>query len=354
MSGTALFLGAGASKAFGLPITSELFPLILQKLSEGSLFQGKNEAEDKLQEYIKTLYPGLDSLPAKEYPLITDTLSLLDHLLNTGNSLGPGFKTKDIVAARNLFEMAILEVLKIPFRNRPGQRSQETPVLLKQFGSWIVENHNQRFVSVISTNYDIAIETEIYSRINDINRDIDFGINWRDPDPFREIMHLRPEAARIGIYKLHGSANWLRCNLCNHIYINLFYDITHHAFQNEIDVSNSCHCGHAPLSTLIVAPSLARVIYDNNLPHIWNNAFEALRTATEWVIIGYSFPPEDLNIKSMLLRAFNARNTKPRITIVQKGMDSEARYRSIFGDVEFISGGLEEFMDRETREGSLN
>jgi NAD-dependent SIR2 family protein deacetylase len=349
MKSKVLFLGAGTSKAFGLPLTGEIFPLIIERLKTKVLFKGNVAEQNELLTFIEKLYPGLNKIPSNEYPLITDTLSLLDHLLNTGNCFWESSKTKDIVLNKTLFEKAIFEILEIPFRRHFNSQFDETPIILKQFSNWIYENHKEVFFSIISTNYDITVEREIYSkfRFSGLSEIIDFGINWRDPS--EEKIHLRPTAASMGIYKLHGSTNWLKCNLCNHIYINTHGSIYHQAFRDNIDSSNTCECGYGPLSSLIVAPSLARVIYDNNLPHIWNNAFERLRTAAEWIIIGYSFPPEDLNIKSMLVRAFNARKEKPQVTIVQKGNDFKSRYESIFNDITYLDGGLEEFVDLKTK-----
>ncbi|MDI9312184.1 MAG: hypothetical protein QM535_18360 [Limnohabitans sp.] len=349
MENKAIFLGAGASKAFGLPLTGEIFPLIIQRLKSKQLFKGNSTEQNELSNFIKRLYPGLVKIRKNKYPLITDTLSLLDHLLNTGNYFWGKSETKDIIFYKGLFEKAIFEVLEIPFKKNSASHIDETPPILKQMGNWIYQNHKDIFFSIISTNYDITVEEELYSRFKDnqhpISQLVDFGINWRDPG--KDKIHLRPLEPAIGIYKLHGSTNWLKCNLCNHIYINIKGNIYHQAFREEIDTKNTCHCGNAPLSTLIVAPSLARIIYDNNLPHIWNNSFERLRRASEWIIIGYSFPPEDLNIKSMLVRAFNARVEKPQITVVQKGKGFKSRYNAIFGETVYLEGGLEEFMALE-------
>lgn len=352
MENKVIFLGAGASKAFGLPLTGDIFPSIMEKLTNNSLFS-KDNSDDKKQllDFIEKLYPGLDKIKTRDYPLITDTLSLIDYLLNTGTSFWKGLDTKELVRYKYLFEKALFEVLKIPYKMDYQSHLDEAPIILKKFVGWIFENHKDIFYSLISTNYDITVEQQLYFKFTNsslpIHKIIDFGINWRDP--FKHTINLRPENPLLAIHKLHGSTNWLKCNLCNHIYINTEGSIYHQAFRESIDRANTCHCGNAPLSTIIVTPSLIRNFFDSNLQQIWNNSFERLRTSSEWIIIGYSFPSEDLNIKSMFIRAFNARQNKPKITIVQKGIEPKSRYEAIFKNINYIENGIEEFISSETR-----
>lgn len=81
-----VFLGAGASKAFGLPLTKEIFPLLIQKLENNTLFRGNMKEIELLRHFLNSLLPGLDLIQEKEYPLITDILSLLDHSIAEGFS----------------------------------------------------------------------------------------------------------------------------------------------------------------------------------------------------------------------------------------------------------------------------
>jgi hypothetical protein len=53
----------------------------------------------------------------------------------------------------------------------------------------------------------------------------------------------------------------------------------------------------------IVSPSFVRDIRSANLSSVWQSALDWLRLADDWIIIGYSFPDEDLNIRSLFARA---------------------------------------------------
>ena len=77
-----------------------------------------------------------------------------------------------------------------------------------------------------------------------------------------------------------------------------------------------------------------------------------MRRADDWVIIGYSMPPEDPAIRSLFIRAFYGRVSPPRLTVVQKGLDPKtvAAYRILFPALDLIrdyrQDGLEGFLGR--------
>jgi len=101
---------------------------------------------------------------------------------------------------------------------------------------------------------------------------------------------------------------------------------------------------------MIVAPSFVRTVRDPILLEIWRNALETLRQADEWIIVGYSLPPEDVAIRSMLLRAFQGRATlSPRVTVVQQERkDPElTRYRLLFPKHCYVAGGLTAYLDSQ-------
>jgi hypothetical protein len=154
------------------------------------------------------------------------------------------------------------------------------------------------------------------------------------------------------VLKLHGSLSWLKCPLCGFIYVNTTGDVVAQAFrEDKVDYNNTCVCGHGPVRAVLVAPSMVRSVLDPNLLTIWRSALEALRTAEDWVIAGYSLPPEDIAIRSILVRAYHARGPRerrPRIRVVQLERDetTEDRYRLLFPDVEFEYGGFESFVEK--------
>ncbi len=339
MKSMVIFLGAGASKPFGCPLTSEIFPLILRKIQLNELFDSSHEDRELLKSFLHKLLPGI--FKVDHPPLITDILSLIDHFILHTNIPWPGLTHNDIILFRTLLERAIFEVIESPYYRFDFER----PPLLNTFAQYILSQAHEKSIYLISTNYDIYLETELITLIRDndsIDNKIDYGFSWRSIKTGGIV--YGPTNPQISIYKLHGSMNWLKCDLCDHIYINTFGSIYHQAFRKDLDDHNSCHCGYGPLRSVIIAPSTERDIKDVNILNIWKNSIEALRKSDEWIIIGYSFPQEDLAIQSIFLRAYYGRIDKPNITVVQKGNDSKNRYLLFFQKFDYFDNGLEQYL----------
>jgi hypothetical protein len=237
-------------------------------------------------------------------------------------------------------------------------RADANEGVLAQFVDWMHDRAERGDcpLSIITTNYDVAIEKQLYARLDvqDIPDLIDFGLSWRTVERPDAPAQSRPARPWIGLYKLHGSLDWLRCPLCDHIYI----DPARTIFRGDGErgagerggrphVGASCVCGYRPLRHIIVAPSMVRDVRNPNLLTIWHSALEALRTADDWTVIGYSMPPEDVAIRAMLLRAYRGRERPPRVRIVERGPNEEVenRYRLLFPELEFEGGGVEGFVE---------
>jgi hypothetical protein len=350
----ALFLGAGASKPFGFPVTDEILPEVMARLRRGDLFPRRDgrpapEADESardLRALLERLLPGLFSdgiVP----PLITDVFSLLDQMVGAGSALDAGVDAVELGRLRSLLERAVAEVLA-----EPRERGRAGPALQEKFADWIHDTcGGGRFVSVISTNYDFALERRLLSRFapRELPRAVDFGLTWRPAEGSgRRRAWPRPLRPRLAILKLHGALNWLRCPLCEHVVIHPSEPIFREGQGGRGEPWRTCSCGHPSLRHVLVAPSMVRDIRDPNLLAIWQGALEALRTAAEWIVIGYSLPPQDVVIRAMLLRAYHARPRPPRVRVVQHGAnrETEDRYRVMFPDLVFDTRGVEGFLRR--------
>jgi hypothetical protein len=352
----ALFLGAGASKPFGFPVTDEILPELLRRLARRDLFphdggQGSGEGADTTQELetlLARLLPGLFQ-PRIAPPLITDVFSLLDQMIGADTALGPGVDAAALGRLRLLLERGVAEVLAEP----RGSGRRAGPALQEKLAGWILRacGPGRRFVSVLSTNYDFGLERRLLSRIppRSLATRVDFGLTWRPADGrVRRSACPRPSGPSLAIYSLHGALNWLRCPLCEHVFIHPSEPIFREGQPEHGSSWRTCSCGYAPLRHVLVAPSMVREVRDSNLLGIWQSALEALRTAAQWVIVGYSLPPQDVAIRSMLLRAYHARPRPPRVRVVERGKNREVedRYRVLFPELVFDAGGVEGFVRR--------
>lgn len=344
------FLGAGASAAFGLPITSQIFPKFWKRLHTGRTL--RRDQRELLKRLFSVLYVGLKpQTPDDELPNITEILSQVDHFINSKNTPLKGLTQSQLIDSRLALEMGVVDVIQDYYEY---DSRNEQDILYSRFIAMLRKIARERKVNIISTNYDILIEYGIFEdeygrKEKRFLNEVDFGIRWRDPFTKQSVVYSPPKNPRFSIYKLHGSTSWLTCDLCNQLYINLYGSIYHQIQYIKPRDTNTCHCGHFKLSSVIVAPSTAREVSDANLKYIWNASLESLRTSTEWVIIGYSLPSEDLNIRSILTRAFVGSNTQLKVTVVQKSDSTKRRYEHLFGEVNFISEGLEKYINTYAR-----
>jgi hypothetical protein len=349
-----LFFGAGASKTFGYPLTGEILPRIRERLRSRELFPvASNPKRERakmarLEDYLTQLMPAF--FKHDYLPLITDVLSLIDLLLSTKEVAVPMMSDKQLEDMRTLLEQAIVEAITTGNDDVSTER-------LEKLSDWILGARGGSPITVVSTNYDTLIEERLFTKMTlyeELGRvaDVDLGFSWREhrTGTFLEPVNHTGTSPIVRVFKLHGSVSWLKCPLCGFIYVNTVGSIYGQAFRGDkVDYNNTCLCGHGPVRSVIVAPSMVRSIQEPNLLTIWRSALEAMRTADEWIIAGYSLPSEDIAIRSILLRAYHGRGRRPppRITVVQQGREdeTEGRYVTLLPSCTFTYDGFEQFID---------
>jgi hypothetical protein len=350
----AMFLGAGASKAFKSPVTAQILPMILDRIRSKDLFGGEEKEQQALINFLNGLMPGIQSIDS-QYVLVTEVLSLIDYLLLSAFVPAPMAKVEELHICRILLERAILDVL--PGLDRTDE--QAVPPELKRLAQWMYAVGSTSSLTLVSTNYDEIIESELYKcflhpgetdrPFDRVNEAVNFGISWRDA-PTGKVFNP-PQGYRHSVLKLHGSVDWVKCDLCGWIVCNdeyFFRNQPNPVLFKEQNVHNTCACGHWPLSPVIVAPSLVRDIRDINILTVWKAALEELRVADRWFMIGYSLPIDDYAIRSMLIRALKSRKIAPKIEVYQWGdnLETESRYRAFFGaDCAYHKNGMEGFIE---------
>jgi hypothetical protein len=249
---------------------------------------------------------------------------------------------KDQVEFRALLDRALVDVIDTEFLS-----AAEFSDLCQQFVSWLL----QTATGIVTTNYDLEIDMALKARLDPdfMRKQVDYGFAWREVNDEYQLVP-RPQDPLFRLYKLHGSLNWLTCQVCEHTYINLDESIKDRAFDEQKGNYNTCHCGHFPLSPVIISPSFVRDVRNADLLYLWKNALEHLRLSPKWVIIGYSLPGEDLAIRSLLMRAYNAREgSHPPDVLVVLRTECEAtrsRYLSIFPNAEFEWSGVDGFLKK--------
>ncbi len=342
-----LFIGAGASRACGYPLTGDILPRILQCLEDGEFIKGNLEDEhigEKSKQLLKMLRFLVPKSKSKDsyVPQITEVLSVLDYCIDSGEELVPATNsTLRLTDARRLLERAMSRVIR---RMHP-----QPEVVPRDILNWIRRTERQGSeVTIISTNYDFSLDRYLFDDMDDWNTDYlktDFGFTWRDPDD-GALVHPSSKPI-LRLYKLHGSLNWLGCSRCGNIYVN--FERTLVTLADSKGEWSTCHCGYAPLGAVLVAPSFVRRYRDRNLLSVWRSAAEALRLADEYVFVGYSLPPEDIGIRALLLRSLLSRgpSSHPHTRVVSVGNDALPRYRQLMPQCAYTGDGLRRFLDED-------
>lgn len=334
-SRTVVFVGAGASRACGYPVTSEILPEILRQLDQKKFGDEHIDAHaPRLRKFLKKLLPHRGS---KALPQITDLLSVIDHCLESGEELFSATdRTLPLAEAHWLLERAMARVIK-----RIHKRDTKPREILHCINR---QRKKGADVTIISTNYDFSLDEVLLDDLDNWDKDYkrtDFGFTWRAPDD-GELVHpsSRP---KLRLYKVHGALNWLGCGRCGNIYIN--FERTLVSLADGHGDWSCCHCGFEPLRAVLVAPSFVRRYRERNLLSVWRSATEALRLADLWTFMGYSFPAEDVAIRALLLRALFARKKPPSVEVVNRGKEAFSRYRQLFPKCRYTDDGVGAFVN---------
>lgn len=363
---TLLFLGAGASAPFGFPLANHLLGNIYRRLKKRNFDRLGAKDTEFLARALETLTPFLrTSLELENDIPLPTVLGMLNHMLVAGTRIRFQNTSRTVADVKALLEYAIADELT------PDPHDGKNHKLLNRFANILLEDRNFT-IGVISTNYDVCVEQVIFDRYSErirafkkqdkwktakdnhrlIGQLFDFGTSWRLVYDGGQVI-TRPMKPKFAWYKLHGSLNWLRCDQCEHVYINPDWPIATLSIEKK-SYATTCHCGYYPLSHLLVTPSLVRDIRETNLLQIWRHALELLRTAKKWIFVGYSLPAEDIAIRSILQRAYYGRGPgkhKPHVFVVDFSKDGKEngnlkrRYRELFPNAKFTWGGVEELIE---------
>jgi len=192
MPNTVVFLGAGASRAFGYPVVKEILPLIVKGIHEESLFLSISNKENRaiytglLKQLLINLSPGLkDGIernePKEDWPLVTDLLSLGSHIANAHSDIvdwnfdlailqldkkSPLSHRLHLNDLLSLLDVAIVEVIQ--------KNGKVKGNVIENLIDWIKQKNkpinrgtpSKDFVSVITTNYDFSFEWNALNRAN--------------------------------------------------------------------------------------------------------------------------------------------------------------------------------------------
>ena len=324
------FFGAGASKAEGGLLTSEL---LFESLNDRRV---PKEFTLIVKRFLKDLFRINDVTKLKsekEIPGFEELLTLVDVAILKQEELSRYWNADTLRRLREALVYCMARILKIKLRRLEGE-----PHLAyhQNFVTTILDqNKPDVHNSLVSLNYDILLDNPILARYPRI--DIDYGVSFRN-------MHEPHQTRSMKLLKLHGSLNWAFCPVCNSIKLYREGKIADNIIAEKIP----CDKDGAIQRPLLIPPTWLKV-YDNaHLTKIWLESENVLRKASSVFFIGYSLPESDFHVRYLLKKSLFRSKNSPRVVVVTrpenaKGSDLYLRYKRFFGRIEYENVGFEKF-----------
>jgi hypothetical protein len=292
---TAIFLGAGASKAEGAPLQGELFERIFANRAKRS----KKVVHHELARFFRDMF-SIDT-KSKDisnilFPTFEEVLGLTDlAMLRKQGFKGFELETfgSDGSPLRNISRDLILSMAEI-LGSSVGAKVKWHRQLVRELD----KSRTLGQTAFISTNYDILIDNALTSAFK--RWDLDYAVDFRNFDRSGDWSRPRPDR-RVLLLKPHGSLNWLHCPVCNEL------ELTPRAKGALRLISKSnlrrcvvCASSYVPV---IVPPTFYKDLNNIVVAGVLHRTEQVLREVEQVVFCGYSFPEADMHIKYILKRA---------------------------------------------------
>jgi len=174
--------------------------------------------------------------------------------------------------------------------------------------------------AIITMNYDCLVDDCLLR----LGVQPDYGLECTDP-PLQFTRHPR----RIALLKLHGSANWFKCN-SEQCHGRISIDPGNPSARLEYFYGKRCsQCGRE-VEPVIVPPTWAKGGSSEVLRSVWAGALRALRDAGQIFIIGYSMLSTDEFFKYMLALSLATNEHLDRVFVVNPSKEAQDGFAKLF------------------------
>jgi hypothetical protein len=353
MSGTVLFLGAGATRSIKGPMTEDILPAMYAEKARIAASDPKGRVA-KLVAFLESEFHVGPGLSKKQYPGLPLLMSLLDMSLDRREQFGVGWDVNEIAELREAIELGVFDVLEDALMKFPT--NNHFTLLEKLFTPPAIPQ-------VITTNYDLVVDTAL------------MYVSQRRQPPgglpnyhcgIANISSVGPDQRFGTLLKLHGSLNWLSCRTCQRLelgatdstrFLTIFQKIAGPDLRSSFmaDGAPCAVCGQM-LRPLLVAPSHLKDYRNPHLSQVWYEAQRVLRQAGRVVFVGYSLPDDDVEVVYLLKRGLSHITNPKQITVVEYCEEKPSillgdhpvgrRYRALFGDVDWHAAGLDDWLTK--------
>ena len=119
MPDTVIFLGAGATKSCGGPLTNEILPNILRgKLASGTAAHDSTARVNLIEEFLTAQFHVTSASPNEHYLGLPLLMSLIDTALDRRQTFHPAWDFERMSSLREAIEFGIFDHLEERLRRR--------------------------------------------------------------------------------------------------------------------------------------------------------------------------------------------------------------------------------------------
>lgn len=263
---------------------------------------------DKIRIYRKELY----ILAAELKVTLEDIFTIFDKIGIQGEHWRE-YSGRKIAEIYQALKCCIIYIVCYQMDQIPERKTYE------EFARFLIQsriNDGQRKdkMSVITMNWDTLLEQELYKQCLTFPKKIIpdycfYSYSFKEDKKWVPSTLAKTKGYyNIKILKLHGSFNWLVCPRCGRIFVDFKDNIAKYIMGAEKKEYSFCrYCSNTyelekrpVLESLFISPTYLKSFHDTNIKNIWHNAFIELTEAEKVVFIGYSLPNADFEFKHLL------------------------------------------------------
>jgi hypothetical protein len=328
---TVFILGAGASKAIGIPLMDEFIDAADDLRSQGAS-EVDRAAFDLVFDVIRDRLRLLHATSVVNLSNIEAVFSLIE--MGSLVERLPGTSVGDLESIRAAIRTVLAQTIEQHCRFTYTEEGQWLPpesyLTLAGFVEKARETNHANPVSFLTFNYDLGLDFALHWS----NLAIDYG--------------LGPGADRaVPVLKLHGSLNWVSCPTCGAVHASSLGDLfaalpgrltDRQAIQRMLPASrivlgrpSRCPAEHGPRQLALVPPSWNKTQYHRAFGAVWGRAVAELAEASEIIVIGYSLPISDAFFRDLLALGLAGIRRLRRFAVVDPNSEVAARFHSLLG-----------------------
>jgi hypothetical protein len=332
MARRVIVFGAGASASFGVPTM------------EGFIDAAEDLRDRNTEGLSKPQFDFfLDELRHKLKPLHAKTAVDLSNIENLCGLVEmarvirrlPGLEEGQIDNAADAVQTVLAETIlhSGPFSYSRDDRWQPPGAYLSVVGRLDAarQAHESDDTAFITFNYDLGLDFALHWS----NFAIDYGLG-------------APVDGAARLYKLHGSLNWMTCNICGHVRVaGLDQVFRSHSisqrFGNDmvrlpLDPRRAfstfgAHCpgDNLPHRIALIPPTWNKTQYATQMSSVWQRAARELGSAQEVIVIGYSLPESDGFFRDLLALGLEGPTTVRSFLVVNPDAKVSGRFGALLG-----------------------